>query len=332
MFSELMTTEANISDMARTIGENLRTVAGLDGLTDNEKIMLLKSVVFDMKKDSLKKEIAIHAVDYDSAKADFLTQKAAKSKHTAARYARALTVFEAYCNERGICPFEVRTAAARDFAHAYLATVNEGTYSPATRRSIVDAVSSFFNFSEALFEEVGMTLANPFRHVEKVKKQSTRALCFPKSRDEVNTMISAFSPVLACITYIMATTGLRIGAFSGMQISGREYRTTSKGKQVRGKLDSTAAKMIKALCAENPEQPFADCDTVKLKNLFKYYTKRLFKEGRIRAAYSPHDIRHYYAYTEYAKDKDIYRVKQLLNHADIRITEVYLREIDAITE
>ncbi|MDR0441928.1 MAG: tyrosine-type recombinase/integrase [Treponema sp.] len=52
---------------------------------------------------------------------------------------------------------------------------------------------------------------------------------------------------------------------------------------------------------------------------------RLYKAGKINAAYSCHDLRHYYAITEYKVDRDIHRVSRLLGHASIQVTEHYLK-------
>jgi hypothetical protein len=45
---------------------------------------------------------------------------------------------------------------------------------------------------------------------------------------------------------------------------------------------------------------------------------------------SCHDFRHFYAVTEYQKDRDIHRVKDLLHHSSIEITDNYLRSLGAI--
>ena len=56
-------------------------------------------------------------------------------------------------------------------------------------------------------------------------------------------------------------------------------------------------------------------------------TLRLHREGKINAAYSAHDFRHYFAVSEYEKDKDIYKLSKLLDHSGISVTENYLRSL-----
>jgi site-specific recombinase XerD len=62
---------------------------------------------------------------------------------------------------------------------------------------------------------------------------------------------------------------------------------------------------------------------------FKRITRRLAATGEIAHAYSVHDLRHFYAVSEYRKDKDIYRVCKLLNHSDVKTTMKYLVSIGA---
>jgi len=59
-----------------------------------------------------------------------------------------------------------------------------------------------------------------------------------------------------------------------------------------------------------------------------YHIEKLYKAGKIGAAYSCHDFRHYFAKNEYEKDRDIYRLSKLLNHANVAITQTYLKSLD----
>jgi integrase len=58
-----------------------------------------------------------------------------------------------------------------------------------------------------------------------------------------------------------------------------------------------------------------------------YHIKKLYQAGKIDAAYSAHDFRHYAASREDKKDKDIKRVRDFLHHSSISITERYLRSL-----
>ena len=77
----------------------------------------------------------------------------------------------------------------------------------------------------------------------------------------------------------------------------------------------------------NNRTPFKNLTTNALKLRIYRHTLKLYNEGKIQAAYSAHDFRHYFAASEYRKDKDIYRLSKLLDHTNISITETYLRSL-----
>jgi site-specific recombinase XerD len=55
--------------------------------------------------------------------------------------------------------------------------------------------------------------------------------------------------------------------------------------------------------------------------------EKMHREGKLREGYSAHDFRHFFAVKEYREDHDIHRVKELLHHASISVTENYLRSL-----
>ncbi|MDR2534621.1 MAG: tyrosine-type recombinase/integrase [Treponema sp.] len=76
--------------------------------------------------------------------------------------------------------------------------------------------------------------------------------------------------------------------------------------------------------------PFVGLTDTRIENRVIYHTRKLHKSSKIQAVYSAHDFRHYFAITEYSKNKDIYRVSKLLGHAGIRVTETYLKGLGVI--
>jgi site-specific recombinase XerD len=58
-----------------------------------------------------------------------------------------------------------------------------------------------------------------------------------------------------------------------------------------------------------------------------YLVGRLYAAGKLRAKYSVHDLRHAFAVGLYEQTKDIYRVEKALGHANIAVTEAYLRSL-----
>jgi site-specific recombinase XerD len=58
------------------------------------------------------------------------------------------------------------------------------------------------------------------------------------------------------------------------------------------------------------------------------HMKALHSEGKIAAAYSCHDFRHYFAVKEYTENKDIFKLSKLLNHKNIAVTQEYLESLE----
>jgi len=124
----------------------------------------------------------------------------------------------------------------------------------------------------------------------------------------------------------MAYRGLRIGALNKLKVWGAKYQSVSKGKSIFGEFPIEVITNIKSSPLSN-KTPFETLTTNALKLRIYRQTIRLHREGKIQAAYSAHDFRHYFAVAEYQKDKDIYRLSKLLDHTNISITESYLRSL-----
>ena len=77
----------------------------------------------------------------------------------------------------------------------------------------------------------------------------------------------------------------------------------------------------------NDKKPFEGLTVNAIEKRIGYLSKKLYGAGKIKAAFSCHDFRHFYAVTEYTKNKDIFRLSKLLNHAGIQVTQNYLRSL-----
>ena len=120
---------------------------------------------------------------------------------------------------------------------------------------------------------------------------------------------------------VMATRGLRVGALPELSIRGGRFITRSKGKDLSGELPPQALAAVKGLGSK----PFVKLTAAQLADSFRYATGKLFKAGKLSTRYSVHDLRHYYAMDEYRARQDLYRLKTLLGHASIGVTEAYLQ-------
>jgi integrase len=155
--------------------------------------------------------------------------------------------------------------------------------------------------------------------------KTEKTLAIPKNTAEVRKIIAALPALEAAAVSVMAFRGLRIGGLPGMEITGERFKTCSKGKAISGRLPGNAMAAIKATNAPDKRRPFSGITEEALARRIEYHINKLFQAGKIGAAYSCHDFRHFYAITEYRKDKDIKRVQGLLFHSGIQITDRYLR-------
>jgi integrase len=126
----------------------------------------------------------------------------------------------------------------------------------------------------------------------------------------------------------MAYRGFRVGALPGLVVHNRRFVTASKGKAWQGELPPRVVRSLLRL----GKQPFAAVKTGTIQTAFKRLTRRLAAAGVIAHAYSVHDLRHFYATSEYRRDRDLVRVSRLLNHADVKVTTKYLHDLGAMEE
>jgi integrase len=127
----------------------------------------------------------------------------------------------------------------------------------------------------------------------------------------------------------MAYRGLRAGALPTLSITGGKFTGHSKGKDIAGQMPTAALKAIKA--ATLPlRSPFAGILANTLEKRIARAINKLYISGKVKASYSCHDLRHFYAVTEYRRNKDIHALKNLLGHASIQVTESYLHSIGEI--
>ena len=284
-----------------------------------------QAVNFAALLDTAQKMIAAKTfaeIDYSAEKEKFLNNAGRTgSKHTSRGYRSALGKLEAYAERAHISPLELTPARADDFIYSL-----KGEAAAATIRRDVAACSSFFTWLERRHEGI----KNPFRGTRaRPAKKAKKELAIPNAA-EVKKILAALPAYEAAAVAVMAFRGLRIGGLPEMEISGERFKTRSKGKDISGKLPGNALAALKAHNAPNKRRPFGGITHDALARRIEYHIGKLHQAGKIKAAYSCHDFRHFYAITEYRKDKDIHRVKKLLDHASIQVTESYLRGLGEV--
>jgi site-specific recombinase XerC len=261
----------------------------------------------------------ISAVDYEAEKQAFIANVGkTNSKHTRIGYKSALYRLDAWVTRMGINPLELTPAQADDFIYALRA---DGR-APASIRLDTAAASSFFTFLHRRHTAID----NPFRGSKaRPAKKAVRDIAIPSAK-EVKAIIAALPPMEAAAVAVMAYRGLRAGGLHTLSITGTAFKGYSKGKDIAGTLPPAAMKAIIS-AALALKAPFADILPNTLEHRIARAIAKLHRKGKVAAAYSCHDLRHFYAVTEYRKDNDIHRLCGLLGHASIQVTENYLKSL-----
>jgi integrase len=266
--------------------------------------------------------------NFDQLLADFLETR--RSVHTRVRYAAAIRLWREFLAKNRIHPL-LATPKEADLFSASL------TGAAATVNSNIAAVSSFYKtlykwgkIDKTPFIQIGRRApeAVAYRIPTAVELKTILSTIEAAKRSQVHYFkadTDTRASLLAAVK-IMAYRGFRVGALGDLVVDGDRFRTKSKGKAWTGILPTEAVKAVEGRGA----RPFQHVPQSTIQTLFSRFTKRLFLSGAIRHPYSVHDLRHYFASVEYAKDHDIVRVSKALNHSDIKITVAYLHELGTL--
>ena len=277
-----------------------------------------QAVNFAALLETAQKMIAVKSVagiDYRTERETFLDNAGKTgSGHTRTAYRAGLGRLETWAAAKGINILEMTPLQADDFIYSLRGRA------AASVRLDAAAASSFFTWLHRRHNAV----ENPFRGTKaRPAKKAVRKAEAPQTAAEIKTIVKELPPELAAAVTVMAYRGLRAGALPTLSVAGGKFTGHSKGKPVQGKMPSEALEAIKA--ASLPLRgPFAGIKANTLEKRIARAIKKLHEAGKIKAPYSCHDLRHFFAITEYRKDNDIRRVSKLLNHASIQITEKYL--------
>jgi integrase len=319
-----------MSAIAEKTGQAIRDMAAIlaaypppDQWTPEQKAQALR---FAALLDTAQKVISaanLAGIDWQKEKTVFLANAGSEqSRHTHRGYDNALRKLETWTTTQGINPLELTPARADDFIYSQKAI----QAAPATVRLTVAGASSFYTFLHRRHPAI----ENPFRGTRaRPKQKAARPLAIPDAA-EAETIIRELPPPWAAAVSLMASLGLRCGALPALTIKGNRYHTRSKGKDIDGNIASEIIKRVKA--AGLPlREPFKDRTANSIELMVAYHIKKLHRTGKVRAAYSCHDFRHFAAVREYQKDRDILRVRDFLGHSGVAITERYLRGLGVTT-
>jgi len=260
-------------------------------------------------------------INYESEKAKFLKNAGrSQSVHTQIAYKAALDRLEIWTERQKLSPLELTPAQADDFIYGL-----RGERSSASIRLDIAAASSFFTWLERRHEGI----KNPFRGTKaRPVKKSAKKIEIPTAQ-EVEIIIRDLPADLAAAVSVMAYRGLRAGIFETLSIKGNKFSGYSKGKEVSGALPSEVLDAIKN-AGLSLRKPFAEVKTNTFEKRISRAIEKLFKNEKVKAIYSCHDFRHFFAVSEYQKDKDLHRVSKLLGHSSLLVTENYLKGLGEV--
>lgn len=304
------------AEMAMRIKREAPTLAALN---PEQLEQIARLVMTQRLAAELNTAVNLAGIDWQKEKARFIENAGhEQSAHTRRGYSNALGKLEAWAEGQGIPPLELTPAAADDFVYSLKAS----GAAPSTVRLAAAAASSFYTFLHRRHTEI----ENPFRGSKaRPKEKAARPLAIPTAA-EVEIILRELPPVWAAAVSIMAALGLRCGALPGLSIKGDRYFSHSKGKDIDGIIPAEITERIKA-AGLSLREPYAGRTTNSIELAIAYYIKKLYREGKIAAAYSCHDFRHAFAVSFHRKNPDMYALKEALNHASIAITERYLHSI-----
>jgi len=290
-----------------------------DQWTQEQKEQTVKFAALLQTAQKVIAKSGLIGIDYETEKTTFLDNASrTNSMHTRISYTMALKRLDQWTAQHGISALELTPAQADDFIYALRA---EGL-SASVIRNTISACSAFFTFLHRRHSAID----NPFRGTKaRPERKAVKTIAIPNTQ-EVNAIINALPLMESAAVSVMAFRGLRAGALVEMLVSGNTFTSTSKGKDITGILPAHVIKALKKAGLDT-KKPFAGILANTLEHRVAYAIKKLYKEGKVSAIYSCHDFRHFFAVTEYSKDKDIYRLKKLLDHASIQVTENYLKSI-----
>jgi site-specific recombinase XerD len=316
----------NIEAVVLKIAKGAPTLASLN---QEQLEVLAKMVMTQNLTKELSQKADIAKIDYAKKRETFLNDT--KSAHTRRAYEAALCRLETWAEKQGKPILTMNAEDGDDFIRALKA---EGRADASNRRDIA-AVSAFFSF----LERYHASIRNPIRGTRiRPKNTARRPIVIPDTQD-METITAALPPYEKAVIAVLAGRGLRAGALPTLERKkDGKYTGQSKGTSLNGK-EGIALPQEAIAAIENAglsvKKPFAcnrDGEPMTanaIERRINHQIGKLYKNGKgqIKAAYSCHDFRHFFAITEYQKDRDIYRVSKLLNHAGIQITQTYLKSL-----
>ena len=339
-----LTNKENVPMTTQKAAEILNSAPTFEELDKSSQKTVIQIAMVDNLKNDLQFKAKIAKLNYGEIKATFLANL--NSAHTKEAYSRALARLEVCLKISGKNFAELTTLGSDQFIQSSFITkpMNNGIINmgaedraPAAIRRDVSAISAFFSFVERVTNH---SIMNPFRGTRALpKKTAKKDIVVPSEADVVAILNSKLiSRELRAAFAVMVLRGLRVGGLPDLTIDydTHTFSTTSKGKDYKGSFDDSiqipGCKSILEYFKvfKGKRKPFAELSDTRLKMQIAYWMTKMAKNGLVSSIYSAHDFRHFFATHFYQASKDIYRLKTLLNHGSIAVTETYLKSLNVI--
>ena len=340
----VQTNEENVPMTTQKAVEILNKAPTFEELDKNSQKSVIQIAMVDNLKKDLQFKAKIAKLNYEEIKATFLANL--NSVHTKEAYSKALSRLETYLKILGKNFAELTTLESDQFIQSSFITkpidngvINMGVEdrAPAAIRRDASAISAFYSFVERVTNHAIM---NPLRGTRALpKKTAKKDIEVPSEADVVAILNSKLmSRELRAAFAIMALRGLRVGGLPNLTIdyATHAFATISKGQEYKGNFDDSiqipGCKSILDYLKvfKGKRKPFVELSDTRLKMQVAYWMAKMNKSGLVSSVFSAHDFRHFYASHHYQVNKDIYRLKTLLNHGSIAVTETYLKTLNLI--
>ncbi|MDR0473547.1 MAG: site-specific integrase [Treponema sp.] len=303
---------------------------GLSDLSPDQLEMIARLVMTQRLAAELNQKVDLAGIDWQKERDTFLGD--AKSPHTRRSYAAALGKLETWAALKKINLLAMDASQADNFIRA----LKEEGRAPVSVRRDIAAASAFYTFLERTSDG---KIKNAFRGTRLRPPNETKKGAVIPTAADYEVIIAELPPTEKAIVACLALRGLRAGALPTLELKAGRYHGLSKGKKLTEGEAEGITLPLEALDAIkdaglNMKKPFAwktfrgtAMNSSAIESRINKAMAKLFKEGKIRRAFSCHAFRHYFAKNEYLKDRDIVRVSKLLNHGGIQVTQVYLKSL-----
>ncbi len=309
---------------------------GLDSLNGSELEYITKQLLVDRLKDELKIELKKSSVDLETLLDRWL--EGFDSEATRETYGKGLQIFFNWLELHGRNIFNLNSIDVDDYVNFI-----KKQYSMSNSiRERIAAASSFFSF----LERNDVIARNYFKGCSRPPKpfdtkspddvpgEHELEIIFNSLFEELNAEGKGSAGkkrqarILTGVLSVIVRHGIRCGSLPSFSVDKNgHYRAQSKGKEIRGTLDSDVAEKLGSLGFDRA-RPFKDLKVNSVQKAFERFNKRLVTEGKLKTVYSLHDLRHYAAVRFYSVGKDIIATQRYLGHSSVAITQVYLASLE----